>query len=165
MAVLICFTGVQVTVLSEPLIMWKENWLGEYMEMAYCSTLLPLENFVWVNVLLKTRVVCKKESASLLLCYWKSMLIGVIPSVSFWTRFWHLQVDRGSFSRLWVELQIIHSVTAQRNFSLLAEVEPGICFLEYQKSKQSHRLRIVVGTRKRAWGRNPFLTDMGNLSF
>lgn len=90
MAVLICFTGAQVTVLSEPLIMWKENWLGEYMEMAYCSTLLPLENFVWANVLLKTRVVCKKESASLLLCYWKSMLIGVVPSVSFWERFWHL---------------------------------------------------------------------------
>lgn len=167
MAVHICFTGAQFTVLSELLIMWKENWLGKYVEMAYCNTLPAVVLFLWTNILLKTSAVCKRESTNLLLCYWQRMLIGVVPCVSFQERFWHLQGNWGSFWQLCtVELQIIHPITAQRNFSLLAEVEPGRCFLDYQKSKQSHRLQVLVDTRKRrAWGQNPFLTDKGNPSF
>lgn len=60
MAVLICFAGAQVIEDSDKTTMWKENW-WEYMGIAYCNKLPPLEKFLGTHALLKTRTICKKE--------------------------------------------------------------------------------------------------------
>lgn len=65
-------------VLSASLVMWKENWLGEYAEMAYCNTLPPVEEFVWANTLLRTKTVCKKVPTSC--CAVKDVLVWPLGS-------------------------------------------------------------------------------------
>lgn len=107
--------------LSEPLIMWKEKWLGEYMGMAYCNALSPVEKFMWTNIVLKTRVVRKRVPTSC--CVTEKAHLLVWSLVSPFEKGIDIfgLIGRASDSS-WVELQITHPITAQRNFSLLAEL-------------------------------------------
>lgn len=133
-----------------------------YVEMSYCNTLPSVEEFTWTNILLRKRIVCKKVPTSC--CVVAEEYVGG-PSGLLLRKIWHLQVNRVIFCWLQVELQIIYPITAQRNFSLLAEVKPHRCFLDFQKAKQSHRLQALVDARKRTWEHDSFLTEIGNPSF